>query len=238
MCSVNLASALDGGLGSIVVHVHSSGFNPAGGSSHDNCRRPFPCARPGFHGVEWAFFGKESNIDQKSTHEGFLIFASCFVPCKKCGFLGFFSVDFCCCFCFSKWSSRHPGTLEAVRWRTTWQSWGPTVTGSEFPTWGINSHNSPSVFFLLSYGDLVTSLKTIRFSFSTWKMVVGKRISFCESLFFGCELLVSGRQVQWMPSSGVLSKDFNPWFLRMQPVEESAKEFWKRDPCRNAAGGS
>jgi len=133
MCSVNLASALDGGLGSIAVHVHSSGFNPAGGSSHDNCRRPFPCARPGFHGVEWAFFGKESNIDQKSTHEGFLIFASCFVPCKKCWFLGFSLLIFVVGFCFSKWSSRHPGTRKLSDEERLGKVEAQPVTGSELP---------------------------------------------------------------------------------------------------------
>lgn len=92
MCSVNLASALDGGLGSIAVHVHSSGFNPAGGSSHDNCRRPFPCARPGFHGDEWAFFGKESNIDQNQLMNDFCIL---FCALQKMWVLRFFSVDFC-----------------------------------------------------------------------------------------------------------------------------------------------
>ena len=95
MCSVYLASALDGGLGSIVVHVHSSGFNPAGGSSHDNCRRPFPLRKTR---LPWcwilSFFGKgieHRNIDQNQPKWRIFDFCIlCHVPCiKNVGFLGF-----------------------------------------------------------------------------------------------------------------------------------------------------
>lgn len=108
------------------------------------------------------------------------IFASCFVPCKKCGFLGFSLLISSCCFCFSKWSSRHPGTL--LRKLSDEERLGKVeaqrLRDQNFQL-EASTHRTHQFFFSPSYGDLVTSLKTIRFSFSTWKMVVGKRISFC-----------------------------------------------------------
>ena len=107
--SVYLAWALDGGP-RINCGSHAFFGFPAGGPSHDNCRGPFPCARPGFHGVEWAFFAKNLAGRNRTSYQLMKGFASwsalqtsvvvvvVAVVVVVVAVLCFFLYYFCCCF--------------------------------------------------------------------------------------------------------------------------------------------